>query len=104
MRERRARGTRAALNWNDNFRLWLTAAFGLLFLSFGLIELITSSVTWQRVCGVVVAAACLLLVAFLVRWLLRPVDPESLDRLRTTRESSRLISRRTKDALTRRDE
>jgi Flp pilus assembly protein TadB len=93
MRQRRARGTRAAINWADHLRPWLTVAFGILFLCFWVVELVTSSVTWHWVIGAVAATAFAVVVGLLVRWFRRPVDPESLERLRATRESSRLVSR-----------
>jgi hypothetical protein len=80
VRERRARGTRGALDWKYSFRLYAFVPLILMFGAVGGIDLLAKDVWWQRVIGVTLVLATALVVGVLVRWLVRPVDPMSQER------------------------
>lgn len=80
-KERRRRGTRAALDWKYSIRTYLFVPFGFAMGSFGGLDLLDKEPLWQQVGGALLIVATLVAGAALVRWLLLPVDPQSRARL-----------------------
>jgi hypothetical protein len=85
-RERRARGTRCALDWRHGYRQFLMVPIGLQCGAFGGFDLVSKGAWWQRELGVLVLAATAAAIGALARWLIRPVDEDSLQRLLARRE------------------
>jgi len=93
-----------AVDRDIHFRVALIAATGPIGMFTSGMQLIRTSVVWKQAAGGAAMATWLLLVALITRWLLKPVDPESLELLRSTRDSGRLISRRRWHALVHRED
>ena len=90
LNERRRRGMRLALDWRDSFRVYLLVPIGLVGSFSGGVELLVKPGVWPRLVGALLLVATVGAVARLLRWLLLPPDPESVQRLRARREEQRL--------------
>lgn len=89
VRDRRARGSRVALDWNY-FRLYAFVPLILMIGFAGGIELVSQEPWWQRLLGVALLLVIVLVIGSLVRWLMRPVDPASKERVRQYHDEMRL--------------
>lgn len=89
-RERRRRGTRRALDWQYSSKLLLPIPLAPIYGLLGGLDLLSKEAIPQVVAGGVLVVASLVSAAALVRWRLRPVDPDSRERLRKLHESFRL--------------
>lgn len=89
IRERRRRGTRAALDWRYEFQTYLGLMVVLFFALAGGVDLLDGERWWQPVVGSLLLVSTVTVVGLLVRWIRRPVDPESKARLDAFHESMR---------------
>lgn len=76
--DRRRRGTRAAMDWSAHGRTYLFVPPLLGLAALSALDLIGSDSPWQQAAGGAVLAATSVAMVVLLRWLLRPVDPESM--------------------------
>ncbi len=90
VRERRRRGTRLALDWKYSFRLYAFVPLALLFGFVGGIDLSGDDAWWQRLAGGLLLLASTVVLALLIRWLGRPVDPASKEKLHKHYDEMRL--------------
>lgn len=88
--ERRRRGTRLALDWKYSSRLYAFVPLVLMMGLVGGVDLLGKATWWQRVTGAVLLLASVVCVGLLVRWLRRPVDAASKERLRKYYDDMRL--------------
>ena len=89
IRERRRRGARAALDWNYEFRTYLGVVMGLFCAVVGGVDLLDGDRWWEPIAGALLLVCAATAIGLLVRWILRPVDPESKARLDQFHESMR---------------
>lgn len=87
VRERRRRGTRAALNWKYNFRIYVLVPLGFVVAVVAAVDLVEVGSAWRRSLGLVALLAIGVAVIGLVRYLRRPVDPDSARRRQEYYES-----------------
>ena len=80
-RERRRRGTRVALDWRYSLKRYLAVPTIIVFGFLGGLDLLGQHSRWQQALGVLLLIATVLIMGVLGRWLLRPVDPLSRDKL-----------------------
>lgn len=90
VRERRSRGTRAALDWKYSFRLYVFVPLTLMIGIVGGLDLLGNGHWWLGLAGLLVLLSSAVIIGLSARWLLRPVDPMSKERLRQYHEEMRL--------------